>query len=175
MQEENRNAAKQTKRLATETCVTRFINRGESDNRDGRARVSDLFSGRRFNSFFVDFQEHLRGGTGIAEGAMVGLEGNPEGGAERPEPVRRQAGKMAAHRYDGAEGGGFEVFSEALELGPDKAVVELHPMGDKNGVTDKLTERISDFPEAGCLRDHRVGDAGEADDELGNTSLRIHE
>lgn len=85
-------------------------------------------------AFFLDFQEHGRGGAGVAERAVMGFERDSEVGAEGGESVGLQAGEVAFRLDDGAKDGTGEAFPDPFEFGLEKAMVEFGAMGDKDGV-----------------------------------------
>lgn len=129
----------------------------------------------RGEALFVDAQEQFRCGAGVAEGAVVRLERNPEVGGEGTETVGGQPREMPFHLHDGTEDGAGETDADPVELRLEKAMVEFRAVSDKDGVADEGPEFPGDRGEFGCGRDHFIGDSGEFDDEGRDATSGTHE
>lgn len=124
---------------------------------------------------FVDAQEQFRRGAGVAESAVMGLEGNTEVGGEGSETVGGEARKKPFHFHHRTKHRAGKPDANPIELRSEKAVIELGSVGDEDGVADEGTQFPSNPVEFGCRRDHLISDPGELDDEGRNATPRTHE
>ncbi len=93
----------------------------------------------------------------------------------RVQPVPHRFGIEAARQAHGAQHVRAEGDLEAAEFVLEEPVVEARVVGDEELALEPLQHVARDLGEGGRAAHHRVGDAGEDLDVLGNGALGIHQ
>jgi hypothetical protein len=94
---------------------------------------------------------------------------------ERVEPVADRLGIEAAREAHGTKHVRGERHLDPAELVLEEAVIEARVVRDEEVALEHLVHGAPHFGERGRLAHHRVGDAGEGLDLLGDAALGIDE